>query len=65
MKIIQIRREEIADTDESLDIDDKGYPLLLNGLRLCRKKAIMRQFMSAVQHMCFYYCHQRGVLIKY
>jgi hypothetical protein len=41
----------MADTDESLDVDDKGYPLLPDevlGLRLRRKKAIMRQFMGAV-----------------
>ena len=45
----------MADTDESLDVDDKGYPLLPNdvlGLRLRRKKAIMRQFMSAVRRTC-------------
>jgi hypothetical protein len=48
-------REEMADTDESLDVDDKGYPLLPDdvlGLRLRRKKAIMRQFMSAVRRTC-------------
>ena len=58
----------MADTDESLDVDDKRYPLLpdgLLGLRLCRKKAIMRQFMSAVRRRCFYYCYWRGVLINH
>jgi hypothetical protein len=57
----------MADTDESLDVDGKGYPLLpdgLLGLRLRRKKAIMRQFMSAVRRRC-YYCYWRGVLIHH
>jgi hypothetical protein len=57
----------MADTDESLDVDDKGYPLLPDevlGLRLRRKKAIMRQFMGAVRRMCYYHRHRIEVLMN-
>lgn len=57
----------MADTDESLDTDDKGYLLLPDdvlGLCLCRKKAIMRQFMSAVRHTCYYHRRWIGMLMN-
>jgi hypothetical protein len=57
----------MADTDESLDVNDKGYPLLPDdvlGLHLRRKKAIMRQFMSAVRRKYCYYRYWIGVLMN-
>lgn len=46
----------MADTDESLEVDEKGYPILPDDVldeRLLRKKAIMRQYMDSVRSM---YC---------
>jgi hypothetical protein len=56
MNNIQLGREEMADTDESLEVDGKGYPILPDDVLdecLLRKKAIMRQYMDSVRSM---YC---------
>jgi hypothetical protein len=41
-------------SDETLELDAEGYPHLPDdvlGLRLSRKKAVIRQFVAAVRHM--------------
>jgi hypothetical protein len=41
-------------TEETLELDDKGYPRLpedVLSLRLSRKKAITRQFVAAARRM--------------
>lgn len=56
MNNIQLGREEMADKDESLEVDEKGYPILPDDVldeRLLRKKAIVRQYMDSVRGM---YC---------
>ena len=43
---------EEADSEETLESDEDGYPLLLGNvleLHLSRRKAVMRQFMGAAR----------------
>lgn len=54
----------MADADETLEINDNGYPLLpddILSLRLHRKKAIIRLFMGAVRRM--YYSQLPQILV--
>jgi len=47
-------QEELADIDDTLDLDNDGYPRLpedVLSLRLSRKKSILRQFMCSVRRM--------------
>jgi hypothetical protein len=58
----------MVDADETLEIDDKGYPLLPDdvlGLRLHRKKAIIRLFMGAVRRMYYYQLNHMVLLMDY
>jgi hypothetical protein len=44
-----------ADSEETLESDEDGYPLLPENvleLRLHRRKAVLRQFMAAARRLC-------------
>ena len=46
--------EDMAQSEEVLELDDEGYPCLpedVLSFRLSRKKAITRQFVAAVRRM--------------
>lgn len=50
--LLPLEAAEQADSKEELELDDDGYPLLptnVIGLRLHRRKAILRQFMGATR----------------
>jgi hypothetical protein len=49
-----VEHVEEADSQETLDFDDADYPQLPDnvlGLRLHRRKGILRQFMAATRRM--------------
>jgi hypothetical protein len=52
LNCIFVEHTEEADSEETLDSDEDGYPLLPENvleLRLDRRKAVMRQFMGAAR----------------
>jgi hypothetical protein len=61
-----IEHAEAADSEEKLDFDDAGYPRLpdnILGLRLHRRKAILRQFMATVRRRYHFYSITMCVVI--
>jgi hypothetical protein len=57
-------RTEEADSEETLESDEDGYPLLpanVLELRLSRKKAVMRQFMGAARRLYIFNITQNHV----
>jgi len=51
---IILDQEELADIDNTLDLDNNRYLCLpedVLSLRLSHKKSILRQFMGSVRHM--------------
>jgi hypothetical protein len=56
--IAALEREDVTHEQDTLDLDDEGYPQLpedVLSLRLSRKKGITRQFVAATRRMyCVY-----------